>query len=419
MLSYIDSIIANFNNLTHNSPVVAGAVSLWALGVGTYLIKYVPSKIYQFFIKHITTKLTIFSSSQSFYKFVKWYDDNGYAKNARSLKITNGKHGWSNAVKSIGYGTHYFFHKASLIRLTYSLQKEAISEKERDVIDLTIFWRSHAIFDEIFEDIKDKDTDGNFLIINKYEDKQWIRVSEQPKREFDTIFIDKNEKQKLINSIESFIKRADWDVKMGIPHQMGILLYGPPGTGKTSIIKAIASHFNMHVHDLPSSHLSYIAPAFNKLPHDALVIIEDIDTNASTHKRSTNIKTASDNPADIFDLGTILNSIGGLITTHGRILVATTNHIEKLDPALIRAGRFDIKIEVGYATNEIFEEMMKKFYDNVNIPKNFNIKENITTSTIQQSILENLNNPEVVISYFADDSLDNIIQFTPYDKQQS
>ena len=85
------------------------------------------------------------------------------------------------------------------------------------------------------------------------------------------------------------------------------------------------------------------------LPENSIVLIEDIDTENATKDRSYTSKSKDEKTEDIFsftNLSDILNSIDGLISNHGRILIATTNHKDNLDKALIRDGRFDLKIEL-------------------------------------------------------------------------
>lgn len=62
-------------------------------------------------------------------------------------------------------------------------------------------------------------------------------------------------------------------------------------------------------------------------------------------------------------LSEILNAIDGISSYYGRILIFTTNHIEKLDPALIRPGRMNVKLELGYVDEEMFSQFAKLFFD--------------------------------------------------------
>lgn len=86
----------------------------------------------------------------------------------------------------------------------------------------------------------------------------------------------------------------------------------------------------------------------------------------------------------------------GILETPGRILIITTNHVDKLDDALIRPGRVDINLEVGYCTREMIIEIFNFFYgkDCDYLFKDFNYKKDITPAELNKFILNNYNIPE-------------------------
>jgi len=97
------------------------------------------------------------------------------------------------------------------------------------------------------------------------------------------------------------------------------------------------------------------------------------------------------------NLSTILNAIDGVRSVHGRILIITTNCINDLDPALIRPGRIDLKINLGYVNNYILEQFFKSFYPEYIVPDNFIVREGISSAYLQNLIFENLKRPENVL----------------------
>jgi chaperone BCS1 len=86
-----------------------------------------------------------------------------------------------------------------------------------------------------------------------------------------------------------------------------------------------------------------------------------------------------------------------MLTAHGRILIATTNHVEKLDPALVRAGRIDLKLEIGFVNNEILKGFIDNFFpeNKLNISE-IKLKNNLTIATLQNLILEEKTIEEIV-----------------------
>ena len=150
-------------------------------------------------------------------------------------------------------------------------------------------------------------------------------------------------KELLWNDVVMFQKAMPALLERGIPNSRGIILAGPPGTGKTMIAKWLAANSDITCilisaemiagrHDIKKCY--EIARKLSP----SLLIIEDIDTAGALDRR------ASDHPL----LGEFLQAMDGVVPNHGVITLATTNHSDKIDPAIAdRPGRFDRIIEVG------------------------------------------------------------------------
>ena len=381
----------------------AGTIILWLKGI--------PIAIFNFLKREFTTELVVTNYNIVFYDILRLIEKLYDGKNPRQLKLTNGRYGTGDdSLLSIGYGTHWLWYKNNFMLIT--MTKDASNQADRDKDTITFFklGRSHKLFDEFISEALDWKKKKVSNSLNRMNDSNWCYIKSLTKRPIESIFIEKKKKDHLLKIINDFKNKEDWYTEHGIPYHLGILLYGPPGTGKTSIIKALSSYLNYDIYYLPVGRLYMIEKASSSLPDKCIMAIEDIDTNNVTKARkkvkeeisedsnkAPTLTFEEDSENEILDkmdfkigLSEILNSLDGLFSSHGRILVATTNHIESLDPALIRPGRIDAKIEVGYVNNEILKDFCSSFYPDNNINfDNIDIKREITVATLQNLVLEN------------------------------
>lgn len=411
MEDFVGEMFSRFATYSQEYPVIAGAFGIWALGVGTFLLRTVPFRVLKFLAKHTTTKLRITSTHTSYHDFLRWYEENNYSHNSRTIKISNGQYGYEDMIKAMGYGTHYFFFGWMPVRLTLSEKPTQASERERDEIEMTVLGRSHRTFDRIFQAVKAKrESNTEITEIMKYREGNWVRNSSQRRRELKSVCLNEGVREEIVGFIDSFKGREEFNLQHGIPHQTAIILYGPPGTGKTSVIKAIASHYNLAIFNLSPGALCVAASSFAALPENALVVIEDIDSNKALYDRGdkeksqddqkNSLKVLIDREGGFTSISEVLNAIDGFAVSHGRILIATTNHIEKLDPALLRSGRFDLKIEIGYSDNYAMKQFFERFFPTEEFPEDYQIKDRVCPADIQQAAIQHIEDPSKFLDEF-------------------
>lgn len=238
-------------------------------------------------------------------------------------------------------------------------------------------------------------------------------------RTFDNIFFDG--KKQMLEKINFFLNNKSWYYEKGIPYSLGIGLHGPPGTGKTSFIKALANYTKRHivVISLKSIKTKQQLEKFffentyndnnenNSITWDKKILVfEDIDcigdiildrskkysdgkelTNNTSILSQKNTKGCEMKIGEILQavcdlnendsstvLGTnkeqpitlddILNLWDGIRETPGRILIISSNHYSKLDPALTRPGRIDITHELSNASHNTISEIYSHLFGN-------------------------------------------------------
>lgn len=145
----------------------------------------------------------------------------------------------------------------------------------------------------------------------------------------------------------------------------GILFYGPPGTGKTSIVEIIASEFSCEIFYVDVTNIELCQRAISDeicgygSTRKKIFVFEDIDLVAK--KRNDNA-VASDNTIKVNrNFNILLQILDGYLSRPDIIKIATTNHIDKIDPAIIRFGRFDLKIKMDNFDRPMAERMCKNF----------------------------------------------------------
>jgi chaperone BCS1 len=168
-----------------------------------------------------------------------------------------------------------------------------------------------------------------------------------------------------VADVKDFLSRQQWYVDRGIPYRRGYLLFGPPGSGKSSFIQALAGELDFGVAMINLSEMGMtddkLAYLLTKLPKRSLLLLEDADA-AFVNRRQRD--TDGYSGANVTFSG-LLNALDGVAAGEERIAFLTTNHIERLDPALIRPGRVDMMLKIGEATPFQAAQMWDRFYGDV------------------------------------------------------
>merc|ERR1711908_101555 len=148
-------------------------------------------------------------------------------------------------------------------------------------------------------------------------------------------------RQRLMDDLDWFVKGETqaFYAKHGIPYHRCYLFHGQPGTGKTSFISALAGHLERNLCFIQMDR-GMTDDTFRKamaaLPPMAMVVLEDVDALFSNHREA-------DQNSSSLSFSGFLNCLDGLGAPHDVVVCLTTNHSERLDPAVMRPGRIDVK----------------------------------------------------------------------------
>lgn len=239
----------------------------------------------------------------------------------------------------------------------------------------------------------------------------WESVNLDHPSTFDTLAMDPQLKQKLMDDLERFVRRRDYYRRVGKAWKRGYLLYGPPGTGKSSLIAAMANYLKFDIYDMELSSLrsnSDFRRMLISTKNKSIIVIEDIDCTIDLQNRDDGAHNYNDSESQV-TLSGLLNFIDGLWSSCGdeKIIVFTTNFKEKLDPALIRPGRMDMHIHMSYCTASGFKILASNYLGLKDHCKFVEIEELITEVNVTPAEIAE----ELMKSDEADIALDELIKF--------
>jgi predicted AAA+ superfamily ATPase len=228
---------------------------------------------------------------------------------------------------------------------------------------------------------------------NKYNNGFISTMATLDNRLMDSLYYKNNEKELVCKHIDKFFDNKKLYEERNILHKTGILLYGEPGTGKSSLCKAIASKYNLDMilidmNTFENIDLYKLTDSINADQNTYLVLLEDIDTIYNMNRdKETTIE-------DRKIINKLLQFLDSNSSPSNVIFIATTNHPEILDNALLRDGRFDKKIEIKPLDEKHAIEMCNGFNCSKEsikyILSKFDDKDNINQSKMQTLILESI-----------------------------
>ena len=267
-----------------------------------------------------------------------------------------------------GPGHHILRYGSAFIAVQREREKGPLDQTGRpfEAIKLTTLYAHRHVFQDLFleaHDLARQANEGKTSIFTAWS-TEW-RPLGQPrrKRPLESVVLAEGVKERLIDDVKAFIEAREWYLDRGIPYRRGYLLYGAPGTGKSSFIQALAGEFDFNIAMLNLSERGLTDDRLMHLlinvPPRTIVVLEDADA-AFTNRRA---QTDEDGyrGANVTFSG-LLNALDGVASAEERIVFLTTNHVDRLDAALVRPGRVDLTVCFGEATPWQIERLWDRFF---------------------------------------------------------
>ncbi|RXW24313.1 hypothetical protein EST38_g1531 [Candolleomyces aberdarensis] len=305
--------------------------------------------------------------------------------------------------------THTLFFRGHYLHIKRSRHPESYSE----MLSISVIARSNAILKQLVLQAKkeyEAECVHRIQIYLADAHGSWRWTDSRAKRPLGSIVLNPGVKETLVDDTKDFLRSEKWYMDRGIPFRRGYLLYGVPGSGKSSLIHALAGYLGLDIYvvSLSSSWMSdsTLTSLMGRVPSRCVVLLEDLDaaftrsTNrddddeleellnsmgegkkGSSNSNSNNGNSSSNNHSssssrrhrhsskndslsstNTLSLSGLLNALDGISASEGRLLFATTNHLDKLDPALRRPGRMDVWIEFKNASKVQAEGLFRNFF---------------------------------------------------------
>lgn len=200
----------------------------------------------------------------------------------------------------------------------------------------------------------------------------WQPRSRKPVRRLETVHFDEGTKAALLADIQKYLDpetQRRYRTR-SMPYRRGYLFYGPPGTGKSSLSTALAGEFGLDLYEVKIPSVASDADLeqmFQEIPPQCIVLLEDIDAVWTADRNDVSDRedrsgSGSRTPGSNCTLSGLLNVLDGVGSQEGRIVIMTTNKPERLDSALVRPGRVDMKVHLGSISRKSAEQMFLRMF---------------------------------------------------------
>jgi chaperone BCS1 len=402
-MNWITSLFLGFNAYTHSNPVLAGVASLWGLSLVTVIFRKIPARFMGWVYGQITTTLELDNSELGFARdnyagFMAWYMARKQVNFTRHFSVLSvGKQvdqsiedtGRAAAV-GVGNGTHYFIYRRRLCKMNRRMLEKSGRDNNIFVITITMFSRNKKLIHDMVEEFCHRyDMEKQRVFRYGESGRFWSSDGTIRKRPLKTVIANAKLKQCIISEIEDFLRNRQWYYDRGLPYKLTFVLHGLTGGGKTSLIKALAAHFGLHIARISLADMtdSMLEKGLSTVPAHSIVLIEDFDSVDAVKTREalkTKVQlkrkkeevdestTASDIASRInavqnasLTLSGVLNALDGVVELDDTLIFMTTNVLQDIDPAVIRKGRVDKIYEVPALTHPEIVEYIELMFPNV------------------------------------------------------
>lgn len=379
-----------------------GGFLLGLLGTLAVWLRRVPGLAWDGLKRVLIVECDIQQRDEAFKAMVDWLAVQPYGKRVKRFSATVQDEDEDDdplargrrVVLSPAPGNHLLPYRGRWVRVHRGREKQTAGSDDLfagfyESFTLQTLGRNRQVLESLVKDavaLREQRSVGRTRVL--YMDKwgNWEEIALPRTRPLDSVILPDDEIQRVASDAENFLTSEQTYAERGIPYRRGYLLHGPPGTGKSSLCMAIAGHLGLDVAALslsnPDLNDGLLALSLSRAPRRSLLLLEDLDCLYGPDRKTKDAGVS---------LSGLLNAIDGPTAQVGRLLMMTTNHVDRLDAALVRPGRADVVIEFGQVTFEQAAEMHRRFYPDAEAWQRDEFAERaagrMTASDVQQALM--------------------------------
>ena len=220
------------------SDFFAGGLALGAFGIAAATLRIALLTLYRVIMRRVWVSLTLDNRSAAYRHFCIWMEHNDVLARSRHVRMTDGR--WASGTK--GYapapGRHWFTWRGRICRLERHINEKSKvgsshNQRPMETLHVTVlFGHVSTILEWIaagrqIAQTKDRIGPGLHILKGDY----WDSLGDIPRRPIDTVLVDDDRVEKIVEDMRWFYAARDWYAERGVPWRRGYLFHGPPGTG--------------------------------------------------------------------------------------------------------------------------------------------------------------------------------------------